>query len=58
MIYGATKEGRSSKDYGLRDQVQRASVSIMANIAEGFDSGSDSKFAKFLAYAFRSARGR
>ena len=30
-------------------------MSIMANIVEGFDSGSDSEFAKFLGYAFRSA---
>jgi len=55
IVYGATKKGQFSKDYGLKDQVQRASVSIMANIAEGFDSGSDSEFAKFLGYAFRSA---
>jgi len=55
MIYEATKEGFFSKDYGLKDQIQRASNSVMANIAEGFDSGSDSEFAKFLGYAFRSA---
>ena len=31
----------SYKDYGFKDQIQRASISIMNNIAEGFDSGSD-----------------
>ena len=48
IVYGATNEGQFSKDYGLKDQVQRAPVSIMANIVEGFDSGSDSEFAKFF----------
>jgi four helix bundle protein len=43
------------KDFGLRDQVQRSAVSIMANIAEGFDSGSNREFIKFLGYALRSA---
>ncbi|MCQ2216730.1 MAG: four helix bundle protein [Bacteroidales bacterium] len=39
------------KDYGFRDQIQRAAVSIMNNIAEGFESGSDSKFMNFLNIA-------
>lgn len=39
------------KDYGFRDQIQRASVSIMNNIAEGFESGSDAKFIYFLNIA-------
>ena len=38
-------------DYGFRDQIQRAAVSIMNNIAEGFDSGSDAKFANFFDIA-------
>ena len=38
----------NQKDYGFRDQIQRAAVSIMNNIAEGFDSGSDAKFSNFL----------
>lgn len=37
MIYSLTKKELFSKDYGMRDQIQRASVSTMANIAEGFD---------------------
>ena len=36
------------KDYGFRDQIQRAAVSIMNNIAEGTESGSDAKFVNFL----------
>ena len=36
------------KDYGFRDQIQRAAVSIMNNIAEGAESGSDAKYVNFL----------
>ena len=36
------------KDYGFRDQIQRAAVSIMNNIAEGVESGSDAKYVNFL----------
>ena len=39
------------KDWGFRDQIQRASVSIMNNIAEGSESGSDAKFVNFLNIA-------
>jgi len=44
-----------AKDYGLKDQIQRACVSIIANIAEGFDSGSKKSFIVFMRYAYRSA---
>lgn len=54
-IYAITKKEKFSKDFGLRDQIQRAAVSIMANIAEGFDSRSDKAFINFLNYAYRSA---
>jgi four helix bundle protein len=55
-IYGVIHSSNDFvKDFGLRDQVQRSAVSIMANIAEGFDSGSNREFIKFLGYAFRSA---
>jgi len=54
LVYEAVKKEQFSKDYGLRDQVCRASVSIMANIAEGFDAGSKAEFARFLAYSQRS----
>lgn len=39
------------KDYGFNDQIQRAAISIMNNIAEGAESGSDSMFKKFLQIA-------
>ena len=44
-----------NRDFVLRDQIQRASISIMANIAEGFDSGSNRELIRFLRYALRSA---
>ena len=54
-IYRLTKLSDFSKDWGLSQQIQRASVSIMSNIAEGFDSGSKAEFIRFLGYARRSA---
>lgn len=39
----------------MRDQIQRASVSVMANVAEGFDCESTAEFARFLGFARRSA---
>jgi four helix bundle protein len=54
MIYELTAKGRFAGDYGLRDQIQRASVSIMANIAEGFGRHSDKEFANFLNIAHGS----
>ena len=54
-IYKLTTIGAFAKDYGLRDQLQRASVSAMTNIAEGFDCESKLEFARFLGIARRSA---
>ena len=48
-IYGCAGAGRFARDYGLRDQIQRASVSAMANIAEGFERGGDREFLQFLS---------
>ena len=42
---------RDNRDYGFKDQIQRAAVSIMNNIAEGSESGSDAKFTNFLNIA-------
>ncbi len=50
-IYEFTERASFSKDYGLRDQIQRAAVSIMSNIAEGFERGSQRDFANFLYIA-------
>jgi four helix bundle protein len=54
-IYKITREGTFAKDFGLRDQIQRAAVSVMTNIAEGFDCESHIEFARFLGIARRSA---
>ena len=54
LIYETTAEGRFAKDYGLHNQIQRASVSIMANIAEGFGRHSDKEFANYLNIAHGS----
>jgi len=54
QVYALTKSGAISKDYGLRDQIQRAVVSAMTNIAEGFDCDSKTEFARFLGIARRS----
>jgi len=54
-IYEITGTGAFSKDFGLRDQIQRAAVSVMTNIAEGFDCESHVEFARFLGYSRRSA---
>lgn len=39
---------KENKDFGFKDQIQRASVSIMNNIAEGFERDSDADFCRFL----------
>jgi four helix bundle protein len=50
-IYKLTTTGAFAKDFGMRDQIQRASVSAMSNIAEGFDCESKIEFARFLGIA-------
>ena len=54
-IYRTSADGRLSKDFGLRDQLCRAAVSTMSNIAEGFARSSDKDFAHFLDIAKGSA---
>lgn len=55
LVYDLTEKGNFVKDYRLRDQIQGAAGSIMHNIAEGFDDGSEVEFIRFLKYARRSA---
>jgi four helix bundle protein len=50
-VYEVSKESSFSKDFGLRDQMRRASVSIMANIAEGFGRSGSTEFLHYLAIA-------
>src|ERR1051325_5404568 len=50
-IYHVTGQGGFSKDFGLKDQIRRAAVSIMSNIAEGFERGKPSEFHQFLSVA-------
>ena len=50
-IYRLTSSGAFARDYALRDQIRRASVSIMSNIAEGFERGKPSEFHQFLSVA-------
>ena len=50
-IYRITNRARFERDWGLRRQMQRAAVSIMSNIAEGFESRTDGLFLEFLGRA-------
>ena len=50
-IYAVTRIGDFARDYGLHDQSQRASVSAMSNIAEGFERGGDKEFLQFLSHS-------
>ena len=54
-VYMMTKKGQFQKDWGLKDQIQRAAVSVMSNIAEGFERRSDRDFCQFLFIAKASA---
>jgi four helix bundle protein len=50
-IYGATQQGALTRDWELTGQMQRAAVSIMANIAEGFERGRPKEYLHFLLIA-------
>lgn len=54
-IYKGTSNKNFQKDFGLRDQIQRASVSIMSNIAEGYERDSNKELIGFLHYSKGSA---
>lgn len=54
-IYSLSNEGEFSRDYSFRDQIRRASVSIIANIAEGFESQTQALFITYLGRSKASA---
>jgi len=51
LIYELTKNKLFSRDYSLTDQIKRSSVSVLSNIAEGFERGSNKEFIQFLYIA-------
>jgi four helix bundle protein len=55
LTYALTDQGNFAKDFGLKNQIQRASVSIMSNIAEGFESRTQARFIDYLGHAKASA---
>lgn len=54
-VYEASNEGLMSKDFSFKDQIRRASVSVMNNIAEGFGRKSNKEFVRYLEMSFTSA---
>jgi four helix bundle protein len=50
-VYRLTKTEQFLKDFGLRDQIRRAAISVMPNIAEGFERGGNQEFVQFLYVA-------
>ena len=55
LVYKYSEEGGMAKDYGFRNQICRAAVSVMSNIVEGFESQTRSKFMDYLGHAKASA---
>jgi len=55
LVYEMTRKGPLSKDFGLREQLQRAAVSVGSNIAEGFARNGNKELSKFLWIAKGSA---
>jgi len=55
LIYKGTEQGVFARDFGLKDQIRRASVSVMSNIAEGFESQTQQQFLRYLGIAKASA---
>jgi len=52
--YEVSRQQEFGRDFGLKDQIRLAAVSVMSNIAEGFNAGSDAEFVRFLGFARRS----
>ncbi len=55
LVYRLTANASFARDFGLKDQIQRAAVSVMSNIAEGFESLQNTQFVRYLGYAKASA---
>ena len=55
LVYQQTRRGEFAKDFGLKDQLQRAAVSITSNIAEGYERNSNKELLRFLYIAKGSA---
>lgn len=51
LVYTVTRKPEFARDYGLSSQIQRAAVSVMSNIAEGFERGGRAEFHQFLVVA-------
>jgi len=54
MVYKVSRQKPFSRDFGLSNQIQRAAVSVMSNIAEGFLCQSNREFVRYLFIALRS----
>lgn len=55
LVYEISNEGAMSKDFSFKDQIRRASISTMNNIAEGFGRKSSKEFIRYLEISFTSA---
>lgn len=55
LIYSLSSTDPFAKDYGLKDQIRRSAVSVMSNIAEGFESRTQPLFINYLGLAKASA---
>jgi len=55
MVYALSNQSGFNRDFGLRDQIRRAVISVMSNIAEGFESRTDVQFINYLGMARASA---
>jgi four helix bundle protein len=50
-VYAFSKQAGFANDFALRDQIRRAAISVISNIAEGFERGSDKEFVQYLSIA-------